>query len=382
MELRSLAAAVNIKACRLFNFSQYAARAGYLSCLRWLQDTFPACTESPHACVSAAAAGSLAMLQWLRNQERPWQWNNLTCFHAARGGHLEVLKWLHSQQPPCPSPRSCYGLGAAGGAIGHLDVVEWLVVSDLVDIGSLAEHAANAGSFEIFEILARHQCLDKLPMLSSVFDAAGQGSLDIAQVLTPYLHNHASSNAVFQALLAAMRRASGFLVTHPGVLEVIKWFYGQFTSFTPLEEQLLRDTVTYRRSSVLVELAASSCGPLLAWTPEAHTTAAGYGDLTLLRWLLHESKYDGPKKVDTFWCPGRTLLLVHGHGWTLSDALRHQKYGLSYAEQQYLAFYGAARRHRLQPCSEATASLGSLPDILLKKIACMAHIDFSWTFCS
>ena len=175
--LRSRAVAVHIENCSPVTATCFAARAEYLSCLEWLQDAFPACTERSSACESAAVAESLATLQWLRRQERPWQWNNLTCFYAARGGHLEMLKWLRSQQPPCPSPRSCHEFGAACAAIGHPDVLEWLVVSDLVNITSLADCSAELCSFETFAVLAAHHFLDNLPMLDSVFTAAGQCSL-------------------------------------------------------------------------------------------------------------------------------------------------------------------------------------------------------------
>ena len=168
-------------------------------------------------------------------------------------------------------------------------------------------------------------------------------------------------------------------------MEFIKWFYGQFTAFTPQQERRLA-TSLQKRSPVVVELAASSCGPYLPWTPEAHAAAACYGDLTLLSWLLHESRYHGAKEVDIFCDPVRMLLLVHGYGWTLSGDPEHQKHSKLASissrtseqhKQQHLAFYGAAQRHRLQPCSFTPASLGSLPDILLKKIA---FFYFSWTF--
>ena len=178
-------------------------------------------------------------------------------------------KWLRSQQPPCPLPRRCYNAGAAAGGSSHLHVIERLIFADLIDIESLAERAAKVCCFEIFDVLAVQQCLDTLPRLYSVFEAAGQGNLHTAKLLTPYLHNHASSSAVFTALSAAMRRTSSFLTTEPQPLEVINWLYCQFTSFTPHQKYLLMRAIPQERSPVLVELAASSCGPMLPWAPEA-----------------------------------------------------------------------------------------------------------------
>lgn len=157
---------------------------------------------------------------------------------------------------------------------------------------------------------------------------------------------------------------------------VIRWYFSQFGEFEPWQER--RVVKAASMSTILLELAYESCGPPVPWSPRAACMAAARGTQDLLRWLL--SQNGGRNQTELAWThgncrPGCLMLLAHGHGWLLDN--QHQLI-LKDAEQCRLAFYGAARRLRMQPSSRC--SLGSLPEPLLKQIACLADLDFSWTF--
>ena len=324
----------------------------------------------------------------------------MVCYQAAASGHLDVLKWLRSQEPPCPFPegREAEELVASTAQQGHFHVLEWIIASEPCNMRQAAWHAATSNCSRTFAILAAHHFLDDAPMDELLASAAGRGSLQIAKYFTPYLQRHDSSNAMFMALASAIGETSARM-TKPSLLEVIKWLWSHLNSFSPDHQKTLTSIVTHNKSPVPLELAACGCAPIIPWTSDAFRIAICEGNKKLLWWLLHECEYAHSREVPIGCGPGRTLLLAHGHGWSirsrsqiLSDLdlghfdLSHLDHlglghpGLAHAERLFSAFYGAAHSHRLlQP---SCANLGSLPDVLLKKIACTADIDFSWTFTS
>ena len=151
-------------------------------------------------------------------------------------------------------------------------------------------------------------------------------------------------------------------------LEVIKWLWSHFSSFQPDQQKTISRLVSFTR--LLLELAASKCGPAIPLASSTFDIAICKGSKKLLWWLLYESN-----QVPAGCSPGRTLLIVHGHGWSIPG--QSSNLWLAHAEQLFVAFYGAAHSHRL--LRRSPANVGSLPDVLLKKIACDAEIDFSWT---
>lgn len=247
-----------------------------------------------------------------------------------------------------------------------------MITSEHCNKLQVARYAARADCSNTFELLSTHHCLEALPMDHQLAHAAGNGSLRTAKHLMPFLQKYSSSDAMFTALLSAIRRTDDHQMTRGSALQVIEWLWRQFNSFTNSQERTLSRLISYYRSPLLVELAARGCGPLLPWETSAFSIAVCKGNKKLLWWLLHECKSADSKQVPQGCSSGRTLLLVHGHGWGA--------YSLANAEKLVLAFYGAAQRSRLM--QRSGANLGDLPSVLLKKIACMADIDFSWTCAS
>ena len=76
-------------------------------------------------------------------------------------------------------------------------------------------------------------------------------------------------------------------------------------------------------------------------------------------------------------CDGRLLLLNLGHGWSVPADMQPR---FQLARRRHEAFWSAAhnpRKHR-QP----RTGLHHLPIDVLKRIACLADIDFSWSMAS
>lgn len=128
-------------------------------------------------------------------------------------------------------------------------------------------------------------------------------------------------------------------------------------------------------SLVIMQLAAQSSRPRIAWDPAMLSLVAARGDLPLLRWMLSQRASRSHKVVPAA-CedPTQMLLLVHGHGWTVPAGV-----ALQFAEIEN-AFHGLVWKHRQHPACRTR--LGDLPDAVLKVIACQAGLDFSKTFSS
>ena len=145
------------------------------------------------------------------------------------------------------------------------------------------------------------------------------------------------------------------------------------------------------KSILPLQLASLGVRPRLPWTPEMVSLAAAHGDLHTLKYiLLRPAGLRGHIVHRT--CPmDRMLLLVHGHGWGNHDwygwdvfkghgrdVNDERRQNLRNATRCYLAFWSIPRRLRQVPNASAS-HLGSLPEELLKRIACLAGVDFSWT---
>ena len=282
-------------------------------------------------------------------------------YAAAASGHLEMLTWLCPQEPPCPFPGGSLAeqLAEDVAEAGHFRVLEWMITSGHGSILKIARYAASADCSKSFAILSTHHCLEALPWDHQLAIAAGNGSLRTAKHLVPVLQKHPSSNAKFTALLSAIQRVQGRKMTKEADLDVIAWLWSQFNSFSNGEEWTLSKRVSHHWSPLLVGLAARGCGPLIPRGSSAFGIAVCKGSKQLLWWLLHECESADSKQVPPGCSPGRTLLLVHGHG--------RETYSLAGTEKRLLAFYGSAHRSRL--LQRSAANLGTLPDELLKRIA-------------
>ena len=71
----------------------------------------------------------------------------------------------------------------------------------------------------------------------------------------------------------------------------------------------------------------------------------------------------------------RTLLLVHEYAWILPESMQGR---LADVEAQHLALHIVGQHLRKQVTHKAT--LGELPDDIIKKIDCLADVNFSWRF--
>ena len=295
-------------------------------------------------------------------------------------GHLELFKWLQSQEPPCPYPGGDFAANLAGWTAerGHFHVLEWIIRSRPCSMLQVALHAARTNCSKAFQLLTLHHCFENMPMNIQLAYAAGRGSLQTVKHLIPYLQKHDSSNAMFTALSMAMHRTRTDQMTQPVVLEVIKSLWSQFHCFWHDQQQELSTPFAYRNSRLLVEPAACNCGPFIPWTSAAYSTAVCKGSKKLLWWLLYECNSDDSKEVPLHCSPGRTLLLVHGHEWIVPSRPQwYRDQSLANAERLFLTFYCAAHRLSLLQC--LSANPGSLPHVLLKKIACSTDIGVSWT---
>ena len=261
---------------------------------------------------------------------------------------------------------------------GHFHVDEWLLAADQGSVSALelAIWAARKSRTDALQFLQASGRLHGLRLDVELLDAAGQGTLETAKLLTPYVLAHDHGNAMLWALTAAIESTPGLSVAPPARLDVIKWFYGHFTIFSKHQRDVIMRAAAKASSTVLLQLAACSHGPALPWNAQAHSLAAALGDLTLLRWLLQQKRSRSMQQVHELCPPGRMLLLVHGHGWGMPSHIRGRFRGV---ELRHSAFYAAACRHCMR---QSSCNLASLPGVLLKRIACAADVDFSWSFSS
>ena len=355
--------------------SLWAGTQGYIPILDWLQNTHPGYSQSASACRGAAASGNLGTMQWLRGRDPPWDWDSYCLRVAAEEGHADVLQWMLSQDPPCEFlDDDCKQAARTAASQGHCCVLEVLLQQQYCSPVQVATWAAESSTLSTLQFLDSSGYLEGLPRFDDLILAAGSASLECAQLLTPYLT--ANGHALFWALQQSMRRAKYCCMTEGRDLLVIRWFYSQFEGFEPW--QIRRLTAAASESPILLELAYWSCGPRLPWDPHAIGIAAVRGSHSFLHWLCNQDQGCSPQELNWRYgeChAGRLMLLVHGLGWSPDGEHRRC---LADAEQRRLAFYGVARRLRLAPSPRC--GLGSLPEPLLKHIACAADLDFSWTF--
>ncbi|KAK9834660.1 hypothetical protein WJX74_007010 [Apatococcus lobatus] len=345
------------------DISLWAGTQGFITILAWLRSTQPGCVWSTSACRGAAASGDLGVLRWLRSCEPPWAWDSYVCRIAAEEGHSHVLHWMLSHSAACTAASQ-----------DHCGVINWLLQQQFCSPLDVATRAAKASSSSTLELLDSGGYLEGLPRSDALILAAGQAILKCAKLLTPYLIGH--GHALFWALQESMRRAKSYHMTDEQDLLVISWFYSHFEEFEPWQSRRL--LIKAEKSPILLELEYIACGPHLSWNQEAICIAAVHGSNALLQWLLHQEHDCSCRELCGRYgscSPTRLMLLVHGLKWRFDERYRHT---LEDAEKCRLAFYGAARRLRFQPSMRC--GLGNLPEPLLKQIACLANLDFSWTF--
>ena len=406
------------------SISGMAAQGGHINTLAWLRSLQPDAVWDATVWRSAAASGQVRVLEWLRDQDIEGSacssWDESTCHAAAAAGNLETLQWLRdpSHIQPCPWDR---GTAISAAISGHLPILQWMhevAPVGLVDVGAAIAACAYQQP-HIFEWLLQErvltdaslQTLCNLPAhrrfvlqslhthgLSSrqrpdsLFVPASMGDVVMVQLLLPEL---SARDLVLDALLAVVARGSvntgklsvpieaaaeywGNQAAVCDYLQTARLLLEQLHHLTSFKQDELANAAVMAESIIPVQLSFMGVQPRISWGSETHSLAAARGSLPLLKWLLAQPDRPGPLEVHPGCTNARMLLLVHGHGWSVPDAMQEC---LLAAEQRHSVFYQTAQHHdqKGQLAHEPGTSLGDLPQSIIQKIACMADIDFSWT---
>lgn len=189
-----------------------------------------------------------------------------------------------------------------------------------------------------------------------------------------------TASAAYTRLLMTVVRESGrkCIRSHPQKpatnLAMAAWLVQQVDALTADQQSFLQWEGEECESLLPLELAAAGVKPRLAWDPRAHSKAAASGSLSLLKWFI-EQPAEATFRVTHSCCSlPRMMLLAHGHGWVVPEQ-REEK--LQQAEQQRLAYFSVVRWQRQN--SSRQVCLGHLPDAIIKGIAHIAKLDFSWS---
>ena len=413
--------------------SKAAAAAGNLEIFNWLTTEEEHTSWHTESCTAAAAGGHLGALKWMRQQVPPCPWTEATCAAAAAGGHLEVLQWLRDPEQqsnqPCPWDAEAASAAAAGG---HMHILQWIRVQAPALIGvSTATAAFKEKCSGVLDWLLSQKLLSKQAMhqlcneprmpvrLHEYLDTVQQYSRYWVQALQRHrLMKHLSADYLlaiarfgdaemviealgqFEAkglLISGVRAAfAGDTVSNP---ERDWWPYIRYWSDQDVsmqhaevagaivkaikvlgaaEKARLRQYARRCGTFIPVQLAHLGVDPKLDWDQEIYRWAAAQGSPSLLKWLLAQPASKAGCKLDVCDSNGRVLLLVHAHGWQYKHT--YPFCTLAEIERRHLAFYGAAWHHRRNPSAARRATLGQLPDAILKNIATEADIDFSWSY--
>ncbi|KAK9865913.1 hypothetical protein WJX84_005316 [Apatococcus fuscideae] len=416
-----------------------AAKAGHIHILRWVYHQGPAedIFHRPFLFWGAAAHGHLHALKWLAAQSLACPFDDWSEEIAAGGGHLSILEWRRQQGPLLISPTSLAEHAVAGGHLHvlqfledlqpgvhtdatvarieterqHMHVLEWILAqgtrSDLMEpiIGIIVKKAVTHGLIKPLEMLHQRGLLSRVPRpLLDVL--AERADLPILQLLSPIM---AAQGDIFHVLLRCLdcstargryrlRYKEEDRSTTPQQdlhhCQAAAWLVSLFDSFTSSQQDQLHQAAAWAHSIVPVQLASQGVRPVIKWGSAMHAQAAAEGDVHLLKWMLthcdddafgdtHLVKYALTQRPATCWWTrvdnrcrsSRVLLLVHGYGWWVPSGLETY---LRAREGQRLALYIVVQQQRRRPSPRSC--LGDLPDILVKKIACCADVDFSWTF--
>ncbi|OQR99245.1 hypothetical protein THRCLA_06572, partial [Thraustotheca clavata] len=108
----------------------YAAGNGHIDILQFLHDAYQQLSWTSLALDLAAGNGHLTILKWLKENrdveptQQGFEW-------ACRNGHLKVLEYLREMYPSLQGNTKALELAAK---MGHVNVIEWLVINDNVPL--------------------------------------------------------------------------------------------------------------------------------------------------------------------------------------------------------------------------------------------------------
>ena len=402
-----------------------AAADGRLDVLQFLRAEEPPCAWDASACAAAAYNGHLAVLQWLREQEPPCAYDNSASEAASSQGHVDVIRWLLTQDPPCcthgPRPSQIHlKTLQAVAECAYTEEFEHIYVP-------AADHAARQKDQEKTKYLAAldHPALTlrivmrliekRRPCELSFMQNLGCLEFDIEHqdifgklLMVPVQMGDAASvknmtdvivanDLILDAVCAACKgRIASILPDQaelhsaqlryweafsdrPDFLALVVWLSGLDEAGSQLLQSLKHELQQAEDWLLIVELlhlkaqAMPERKPAILWSAATHRFTAALAALAMLRWLLEQPGLpEDYTTVHPDCTNARMMLLVHGYGWQLPDALAER---LEATEKRRLAVHCiATQQHR----KAGTACLGHLPHELIKKILCGAGIDFSW----
>jgi len=226
----------------------YAAKTkNGIEMLKWLRncDDYNEHKWDYWVCEEAAENGNLDMLKWIYEVEKGWKkrWDTKTCLYAAKNGHLEILKWVKETSPQVEFDREMCSLATVNR---HLEVLKWAKI--------------NGAKNKLFEHIYLY--------------AVGHNHLDIVKWA---YENKYPINGYNLCDVAAEN----------GRLEILKWI-----------RENISDQVDYtnvcrygaRHLNILKYL--SECGEKIGDDICNYIceTAARYGNLDLLKWIVDEKK--------------------------------------------------------------------------------------------
>lgn len=399
-----------------------AAAAGRVDILMILRSQQPPCHWDARACTAAAFHGHLEVLQWIRQQQPPAPYGVSTTDAAAAQGHVDVLRWLLSQEPPCPSapkPRKLHlntlkamsdwftlpecehiFVRAACHAARRKDqeVLDWLTsLHPALTLGIVRQLLLRKWAFGV-SLMQTRGCLDfefdhyQEALWDLLIWPARMGDVGSVQILKDVLIANelilASACAACEGRIACKTPDDKKIENEQlqywescsgraNFLAVAEWLMGLDEAGPDLLSCVHQALERPEDALLLVEMQANrpESQPTIFWSAATHSFAAAHTDLSVLRWLLRQQGLAPDfTTVHPDCSSARMLLLVHGHGWQVPAALA-ERFGA--VEKRLLALIWAARQDH-QKAGNA-ACLGRLPPELIKKIACIAGIDFSWS---
>lgn len=369
--------------------SSAAAGKGHLDILQWIFGQRPPDDYEISTCLIAAAdAGHEPVSVWLHQQYPACFKGTYPGLEAAQQGSLKALVFLSTADPPClPFDLVCQV--ACGSGQWHL--VEWLLCQTAADSEFIAMIAVANGSLHILSMLQSLSPRVKIGA-AAIYTAARNGDMQALLLLKEEikeLHEASFVQLCLSLFLGSnfkkltqpdhdrhprAPRQPPFRADHAGALE---WLLDlRHCDISNSWAKVFNDFTESSCSILPIQLAAK-CHHRIPWSGLTHSRAAAWGDLALLRWLTSEPVAADQKTVHEDCSNGRMLLLVHGHGWILPGSMTQR---LDAAEQCHFALLSIVQQLRCQASAET--DIGKLPDAIIKKIGCMADVDFSWTFSS
>lgn len=184
-----------------------AAKAGHISCLRWLLEN--GYRASAHAIDGAAANGHLDIVKWLFYKRCAYTFEALD--GALSFGHFEVARFLYAK-----GLRRC-ALEAVQAAIrtDDLKMLKWMWAMGLLGDAGLDTpwQFTSANSLETIQWTSKRGEISC--SMETIADFAREGDLATIKWLFEHYRCMCSTDVLFAAV-------------HSGSLSVVQWFYHQF----------------------------------------------------------------------------------------------------------------------------------------------------------